>query len=680
MSKKSTVKQAAVMWIRDGVLINRMPINAVAFAYAYFLSASAVEQESLSVTRLVNFAFAKSGISCLEKITLRRSSLGATLHSIDEPVAPDFDLDAAVKLYNALATEAACSASYFDGAIETLAWLKTCGASNFITSAVEQEVLDAWAYSPQGRLICSRSGPITEILGRRPNFCKGRDHFRYVSDWLSGTVSHLQPDLVKTIYYVADAVSEIKQGREFSAEFSIVPIGFAHHIDSAQVLAAASLVKASLEKLVASGAIAVNLSSSSSSSSSSSERLALDESQLELPSAADLEASLRQAGAAHVVRNFDELRGALDPQSAYRKFHVAKVKSRPMKPITMVVWALALTCSVMVCSVAFCMVEGVDRGTPQLIEYATEVVDKARVRIVDADGVDWGSFSQTYLPSTVVEIYLDNKLLYSQLKARNDVQQRTVQDVLSTSDVFDSSQLGIRNYGTVTLKDGRQFISGGVQDEESSYSVPGFARETFESNQTFIFDPATAQYSRGPNLLHPRSSHVVTLLPDGRVLITGGDGGWLLKYAHARQAEIFDPKLDTIVSAGLMSKPRVNHEALLLNNGKVLIVGGRTAIAFSDACDRLTSVIELYDPKTSVFTVVGQLHYARAGPRVEPFGNGGAVIFLGVTDVFRDVVGSNWIAPVEYYDGTKTSKAKSVVHTPSLDEVLYRLVNIGRED
>ncbi len=313
MSKQSKIDQVAVMWIRDGVLVNRMPINAVAFAYAYFLSAPAVEQETLNVTSLVNFAFAQSGVSCLEKMTLRRSSLGAAMHSIDEQVAPGFDFEAAVRLYNALATDAASSASYFDGAIETLTWLKTCRASNFITSAVEQAVLDVWAYSPQGRQICSRSGPITEILGRRPNFCKGRDHFKYVSDWLSGTVSHPQSELVKTIYYVADAVSEIKQGREFSAEFSIVPIGFAHHIDSAQVLAAACLLKASLERLVASGAIP-DTTTTSSSSSSCLERLTLDESQLKLPSAAALEASLREAGASHVVRNFDELRGALVPQ------------------------------------------------------------------------------------------------------------------------------------------------------------------------------------------------------------------------------------------------------------------------------------------------------------------------------------------------------------------------------
>ncbi len=92
MKKKGKFKQVAVMWIRDGVLINRMPINAVAFAYAYFLSAPAAEQDSLNVNSLVNFAFAQSGISCLEKMTLWRSSQDPT----------DLDLEAAVRLYNCL--------------------------------------------------------------------------------------------------------------------------------------------------------------------------------------------------------------------------------------------------------------------------------------------------------------------------------------------------------------------------------------------------------------------------------------------------------------------------------------------------------------------------------------------------------------------------------------------------
>lgn len=671
MNKKSKVKQAAVMWIRDGVLINRMPINAVAFAYAYFLSASDAEQESLSVTSLVNFAFAKSGISCLEKITLRRSSLGATLHSIDEPVAPDFDLDAAVKLYNALATEAACSASYFDGAIETLAWLKTCGASNFITSAVEQEVLDAWAYSPQGRLICSRSGPITEILGRRPNFCKGRDHFRYVSDWLSGTVSHPQPDLVKTIYYVADAVSEIKQGREFSAEFSIVPIGFAHHIDSAQVLAAASLVKASLEKLVASGAIAVNLSSSSSSSSSSSGRLALDESQLELPSAAALEASLRQAGAAHVVRNFDELRRALDPQSAYRAFHVAKVKSRPMKPITMVVLALALVTGLLAMRVVGWIVLGIDRGTPQLIEYATDVVDSDRLRLLDKDGRWLSSKDDPYAFYNARKIFFDNELLQSPPAPIPDEPYMQISRPFYNRRFFDGSQIGIDWYAITKLKDGRLFISGGKPREGSIWRVPGDTVETFRSNRTFFYDPVTADYSKGPNLLQPRACHTATLLEDGRVLITGG--GWPLRAPNIREVEIFDPKKNTVSLVGVMNKPRENHGAASLRNGKILLVGGRTAADFSDADENLTSTVELLDLNTSTCTVVGQLHQAREFPEVFPVGASGAIVLSGSTDAFRDDPKDSHILTAELYAGTKTSKAKSVVHTPSLDELFHQL-------
>lgn len=145
------------------------------------------------------------------------------------------------------------------------------------------------------------------------------------------------------------------------------------------------------------------------------------------------------------------------------------------------------------------------------------------------------------------------------------------------------------------------------------------------------------------------------------ITVGGACGGRPWRHACLRQAEIFDSRLNTIVAAGLMSKPRENHEALLLNNGKVLVV-------------------ELYDVNTFVFIFVGRLHYAREAPEVVPLGAGGAVICLGETDVFRDVALSNRIALVEYCDGTKTHRAKSVVHTASLDEVLYCLFNIRRKE
>ncbi len=663
MKKKGKFKQAAVMWIRDGVLINRMPINAVAFAYAYFLSAPAEEQESLNVNSLVNFAFAQSGISCLEKMTLWRTG-----HS-----SVDLDLEPAVKLYNALATEAACSASYFDGAIETLTWLKTCSVSSFITSAVEQEVLDAWAYSPQGRQICSQSGPISEILGRRPNFCKGRDHFQYVSEWLTKTAYRPDSELIKTIYYVADAVSEIKQGREFSAEFSIVPIGFAHHIDSAQVLAAASLVKASLEKLLASGVVSLD------SFSSLAERLGLDECQLELPSAAALEASLRQAGAAHVVRNFDELRSSLDPQFASWQLYGGKaIKSRPMKPITMVVWALSIVTVFLSFSAIVWLASGRSRGTPQLIEYATSLIDSKRLRFVDETGRELDSNCEPYQFGNSNCAYLDGKLLHKQSDSENLELHCFPEKCLPSGAAFDGSDLGIYSFGIVRLKDGRLFIAGGLPTKTSAWRVPGDTIETFKSNRTFFFDPATGNYSKGPDLIQPRHSHSMTLLHDGRVLIAGG--GSPQGMVSLRQAEIFDPRLNLVMAAGSMNKRRRCHAVTELRNGKVLIVGGSTTRRFSDSDENLTSTVELYDPSTLTFTVVGQLHYARENPLVVPYGNSGAVIFAGSTDALRDNPPDSCIQASEYYDGTKTSKAKSVFHTPCLDEILYRLFRIASED
>lgn len=654
MKTKGKFKQVAVMWIRDGVLINRMPINAVAFAYAYFLSAPAAEQDSLNVNSLVNFAFAQSGISCLEKMTLWRSLQNAS----------DLDLEAAVRLYNALATEAACSANYFDGAIETLTWLKTCRAGNFITSAVEQEVLDAWSYSSQGRQICSQSGAITEILGRRPNFCKGRDHFQYVSEWLTKTANYPEPELIKTIYYVADAVSEIKQGREFSAEFSIVPIGFAHHIDCAQVIGAASLVRASLEKLLASGVVSL-------ASSSSLERLSLDERQLELPSAEALEASLRQAGATHVVRNFDELRSSLDPQFATRRLYAGKtVKTRPMKPITMVVWALALVTGLLAMRVVGWIVLGIDRGTPQLIEYATDVVDSDRLRLLAADGHRLNPTGDAYAFCNAKQIFFDNELLPSPAPALGG-SSRLEPWRLCDRRFFDGSQIGIDWYAITMLQDGRLFISGGKPREGSIWRVPGDTVETFRSNRTFFFDPATGDYSKGPNLLQPRACHTATRLEDGRVLITGG--AWPILAPNIREVEIFDPKSNTVSLVGVMNKPRKNHGAASLHNGKILLVGGRTAADFSDADENLTSTVELLDLNTSTCTIVGQLHQAREFPEVFPVGASGAIVLSGSTDAFRDDPKDSYILTAELYQGAKSSKAKSVFHTPSLDELFHQL-------
>ena len=66
-----------------------------------------------------------------------------------------------------------------------------------------------------------------------------------------------------------------------------------------------------------------------------------------------------------------------------------------------------------------------------------------------------------------------------------------------------------------------------------------------------------------------------TLLQDGRVLVVGGissDG------TAVATAELWDPLTRTFSPAGSLARPRIGHAATLLQDGRVLIVGGEDGV------------------------------------------------------------------------------------------------------
>ncbi|MGG1944050.1 putative Ig domain-containing protein [Trinickia sp. NRRL B-1857] len=74
-------------------------------------------------------------------------------------------------------------------------------------------------------------------------------------------------------------------------------------------------------------------------------------------------------------------------------------------------------------------------------------------------------------------------------------------------------------------------------------------------------------------------------LPDGRVLVMGGRSA---SQSSLASAEIYDPNTGRFSPAGQMSAPRFSPLATLLPNGKVLVVGGRGAngpLASADTFD-----------------------------------------------------------------------------------------------
>jgi hypothetical protein len=67
-----------------------------------------------------------------------------------------------------------------------------------------------------------------------------------------------------------------------------------------------------------------------------------------------------------------------------------------------------------------------------------------------------------------------------------------------------------------------------------------------------------------------RVLHTATLLPNGKVLVAGGDnGGGILS-----SAELYDPASGTWSVTGSLNTARRSHTATLLPNGKVLVEGG----------------------------------------------------------------------------------------------------------
>lgn len=249
------------MWIRDGVLIDRMHINPVAFACAFHSSLDERHKGDVEMAQLVNFAFAKSGLSCSEKMQLFNAEVLSVLP----------DVESAVSLYNDISAQAGKSACYFEGAVDTLQNLNGAGARNFITSAVEQNQLDNWLETVQGLEIAPH---LAEALGRRHNFVKGLDHFKYVSKIAGG----------QSIYYVADAPLEITQAREFAEQCNLSVIGFANHINVRRIQEAEYLLR-----------------------TISSDIPAIDLSKLTLPDFFQLQSTLQSAGADFVVSDFLQL-------------------------------------------------------------------------------------------------------------------------------------------------------------------------------------------------------------------------------------------------------------------------------------------------------------------------------------------------------------------------------------
>ena len=177
-----------------------------------------------------------------------------------------------------------------------------------------------------------------------------------------------------------------------------------------------------------------------------------------------------------------------------------------------------------------------------------------------------------------------------------------------------------RNWNTGTLlPDGRVLIVGGSNGKLNGDKLGILKTAEF-------YDPATGTFAlSGSKMATPRASHTATLLPNGKVLVAGGMNVYVPRIrwgSCTNLAELYDPATDSFSSAGAMRVVHCGHTATVLQNGKVLIVGGTDA--------------ELYDPATNRWSSAGAMNAAHAGSAV--LLPNGKVLLAGAT------------VPAELYD------------------------------
>ena len=169
----------------------------------------------------------------------------------------------------------------------------------------------------------------------------------------------------------------------------------------------------------------------------------------------------------------------------------------------------------------------------------------------------------------------------------------------------DSFAMDLPGNGTATLlKDGRVLMVGGAHTH-SGVELAG---------RNLIYDPSSNVFTEAGHLQVDRFGHTAVLLQDGRVLIVGGfpENG-----PQVQTAEIYDPETNTFSPAGTSAMDPI--AALLLPSGRVFFIHNENGN------------IALYNPDTQVFSPTGhRIGRWRHGATVTLLDDGRVVIAGGV--------------------------------------------------
>ena len=170
-------------------------------------------------------------------------------------------------------------------------------------------------------------------------------------------------------------------------------------------------------------------------------------------------------------------------------------------------------------------------------------------------------------------------------------------DGVISAEIFDPSRSSWAQTGP--LIQGRRIHRATLLPSGKVMVIGGFAGHGVQA-PTEIYDVATGVWTRGGNPVETRqfgdAYATSTLLPDGRVLVSGGinHGGVL------NSSEVYDEKVNQWISVASMNARRTGPSTTLLADGRVLMAAGH------DETSPIATA-EIYDPVSNIWSVTGSL-------------------------------------------------------------------------
>lgn len=178
--------------------------------------------------------------------------------------------------------------------------------------------------------------------------------------------------------------------------------------------------------------------------------------------------------------------------------------------------------------------------------------------------------------------------------------------------------LGERSfYRGVLLPDQRVLITGGAFPE------PGRRGAFLDTDDISIYDPRNGSLTTVGHLKQARNSHTASLLPNGDVLVCGGQ-----HYGYLKSVELISTKTFKVTRLPDMHFPHTMHCAVVLRSGDVLVLGGKNDFADRSGNTSIAKA-ELYLTKKRTFVPVGEMAERRCVQACTLLPNGDVLITGG---------------------------------------------------